>query len=248
MDARALVLVLVVGCGDAALQPDAPFDASGDALDRGPPPTPPDGLVAWIAFGGSAVTGHLYEVVWGGPFHSAVGPGYRGKGTTMDGERQYALVDTTQHLGSRLNFAGAFTLAAWVRADRMPTEFETVLSRSYGVADESSFALVIDSSMRVRYDSQGGSSVTSDHSVPVGTWTHIASTFDGSAKRVFINGVLAGSGDSNIPVEWDHRYIIMGADEGMSEFKATHHLLGIIDEVMFFERALSEAEIASIAK
>jgi len=75
--------------------------------------------------------------------------------------------------------------------------------------------------------------------LPLNTWTHLATTYDGSALRLYVNGALvssiAASGNivtSNMPLR-----IGGNAIWGDEYFK------GRIDEVRLYNRALSQAEI-----
>jgi hypothetical protein len=82
----------------------------------------------------------------------------------------------------------------------------------------------------------------------LGKWTHVAITFDGTMKRIYAAGALEASETAPVPVTWDHKYVFMGADEGTYELEASHHLLGTIDEAMFFDRALSQDELAALGR
>lgn len=230
---------LLVGCDapDAAVPlPDA--SPSPDAYE----PTPPAGIVAWLSFDPSNdPVRNRYQLAFGGFFGTAYGPGYRGKGITMDGYLQYGFVQDEK----AMQFQGAFTMAAWVRADRVPADIEFIVSRSYGNADELSMALFVDSSMHLRFVSQGGASLVSTTALTVGEWTHVALSFDGTNKRVFINDTLAGT-EASPPFVWDDHPLFFGADEGASVTAAKNYLFGVIDEVMFFDRALDASELAGL--
>jgi MSHA biogenesis protein MshQ len=231
--------MLFVGCGtpDPAL---ATADASvPDAFE----PTPPAGIVAWLSFDASDdPIRNRYQVAFGGPFFSAYGPGYRGRGITMDGVEQYALVTDYD----AMKFTGPFTIAAWVRADRVPSDFETIVSRSYGDQDELSLGLFIDSALHLRYVSQGGASLATTTALTVGESTHVALSYDGTTKRVYVNDALAGTETAPVPVTWDDHPFFFGADEGASITLANDHLLGVIDEIMFFDRALDATELVGL--
>jgi hypothetical protein len=237
---QAVAMILLIGCGSPeAPVPDASRDASPDVYE----PTPPAGIVAWLSFDPSDdPVRNRYQLVFGGPFSSAYGPGYRGRGITMDGEQQYALFPDSE----TMQFAGAFTIAAWLRVDHVPTNVEFILSRSFGDADELSLALAVDSTMHLRYVSQGGATLVSTTELTVGEWTHVALSFDATTKRVFLDDTLAGSEEAPLPFTWDDHHLFFGADEGASITLANDHLLGVIDEIMFFDRALDANELSGL--
>jgi hypothetical protein len=184
-----------------------------------------------------------YHAACAGPFSQVFGhAGYIANGFWLDGASQYGLV---QQRPSKLDFANAFTFTAWVHVDRIPTDFAVIVSRSFGTGSDSSLALLVDSSMHLRYDSQGGGSVTSAHALPLATWTHVALTYDGTVKRVFINGTLDATETAPAPVTWDDHAIMFGADEETSVSDVGHRMTGTLDEVMFFDRALDASELVS---
>src|SRR6185295_10030858 len=75
----------------------------------------------------------------------------------------------------------------------------------------------------------------SNRPVPLNSWSHVAVTFDGSMLRLYINGVDAGSRAAtgtllpSLPEA--------GMLGGASAFAGT------IDELRFYRRALSQAEV-----
>lgn len=244
MGARALMVVAILGCGGSGTGTDV-----GAAPDSMPDVVAPSGLVAWFDFNNS-----LYDtssdhrlMATGGSFAAFLADGYHSGGCYMDGISQYGLVDSMSSPDRSLDFAGAFTVAVWVRPERMPADFEVIASRSYGSGTDSSYALAIDSMLRLRYDSQGGASLVGGTPLALGEWAHVVLTYDGADKRVFVNGVLDGSGPAAGPVGWDHRYLFFGADEEASSLKAGHHFKGSLDDVMLFDRALASSEIAALA-
>jgi len=74
--------------------------------------------------------------------------------------------------------------------------------------------------------------------LPVNTWTHLASTFDGSTVRLFVNGVQVASQAQTAAFQTTTATLQIGADAYTTEYFA-----GLIDEVRVYNRALSAAEI-----
>ncbi|NDJ55177.1 MAG: LamG domain-containing protein, partial [Chloroflexi bacterium] len=85
-------------------------------------------------------------------------------------------------------------------------------------------------------------------SAPLGsglnTWVHVAATYDGSAWQLYINGSAAGSRTANSIKPGDVIFdnISWGIGSGTAQ-GADRYFQGTIDEVLIFNRALSEAEL-----
>jgi hypothetical protein len=76
-------------------------------------------------------------------------------------------------------------------------------------------------------------------------WQHIAVTFDGDAKRLFVNGVQSPSVATDEDVVFDGAPLLIGCDRD----SGTHvrFFVGQIDEVVVYKAALTAAEIVALA-
>ena len=72
----------------------------------------------------------------------------------------------------------------------------------------------------------------------INTWTHLAETYDGSAVRLYINGVLASSSPATGAITTSTSPLQIGGDSIYGQYFA-----GLIDEVRIYDRALSASEI-----
>ncbi len=88
---------------------------------------------------------------------------------------------------SFLSDRGAFTLAAWIRPQTYGDRIGLV-----GQNDAIEFGLISPGTVQVW--TPGGGQVTTAYPFPLGTWHHIATSGDGSALRVYFDGVQAASG------------------------------------------------------
>jgi hypothetical protein len=73
--------------------------------------------------------------------------------------------------------------------------------------------------------------------VPLGTWSHVAATYDGSMLRLYINGAEAGSRPASGP-------LMPASPPEAGMLGGILAFAGTIDEVRLYRRALSAAEIA----
>ena len=83
------------------------------------------------------------------------------------------------------------------------------------------------------------------NSVPSGTSSHVAVTFDGAYLRLFINGVEDGASPVETgfdTVDYGPQDVLIGAGNFSNPYERRFD--GIIDEVRIWDHARSEAEIA----
>lgn len=85
------------------------------------------------------------------------------------------------------------------------------------------------------------------NSVPVNIWTHVVATFDGTTKKIYLNGVLVNSAAAAIPNEvTKESYSNIISGDYFSPSSTLLSFNGTIDEMAFWNRSLSATEIASI--
>jgi Concanavalin A-like lectin/glucanases superfamily len=72
------------------------------------------------------------------------------------------------------------------------------------------------------------------------TWTHIATTYDGTSQRLYINGVLVATKAQTGTIAAGNQPLRIGGNNVSGEF-----FQGLIDEVRVYNRALSAAEITT---
>lgn len=145
-----------------------------------------------------------------------------------------------------LDLTNGMTLEAWVNPTVL-TGFRNVISKE---RTTNAFAYVLSANnnasnvnnqrpnSRIRTGSTNRT-VNGNVKLPLNTWTHIASTYDGANFRFFINGVQVSSiaATGNIPITTNMLRI------GGSPNLGAQYFAGLIDEVRIYNRALSQSEI-----
>jgi len=146
------------------------------------------------------------------------------------------------------DFAGAFTLSLWLSIDALDPP-GVAFARAYAMTDQYSYGLWHDvggeaffGTWDVGRDTQHW--LTVDGVFTATEWTHLAGVWDGVQKCLYIDGApqcrssgATGYGDNGLTIG-------AGPTRGGS---TRYHFDGLIDEVRLYRRALTPAEIASLA-
>ena len=161
------------------------------------------------------------------------------KAVQLDGDDALNLSTSAQVISLDQN--AAFTIAGWV----YPESDGVILSKWSEATDykqELIFRLVSGGTLQLTNST--GTSINSSSSIPTNTWSHLAATFDGSQVRFYINGTLDSSGGWSNPTAAGtiDSEIMLGARMGATA--PTGHFTGKLDEIMVFDQALSQTEIA----
>jgi len=89
--------------------------------------------------------------------------------------------------------------------------------------------------------------VISSNSLPVGEWTHVAGTYDGTSLKIYFNGVVEEEGIyTNNIFPGTNDLAIGGVVGGAPLGECISQFLGLIDEPAIYNRALSASEIQAI--
>jgi Concanavalin A-like lectin/glucanases superfamily len=138
-----------------------------------------------------------------------------------------------------------WTLAAWVFAKANP-----VVDERWEVAEKAgAYWLNIRSDTRkVRAGGIFGGKwvyLDSTAAVPLNKWTHVAATYDGTAVKVYVNGVLSGSTPATGPTFVNDNPLTVGAKNRRDLLPPTLEALfcGGIDDFRLYNRALTGAQV-----
>ncbi|HJU47198.1 MAG TPA: LamG-like jellyroll fold domain-containing protein, partial [Gaiellaceae bacterium] len=217
-------------------------DTSGNAQTSAPVTVTvdPTGMVA--AYGFEETTGT-----------AATDRSGKGNGGTLNGPTR-----TTGKFGSALSFDGvndwvtvpasasldlstAMTLEAWIRPSGLGG-WRTVLMRedasfyTYGIYADTSTGRPSGNAVVGGEDID----VRASSAVPTDAWTHLAATYDGTAVRLFVNGVQAAQLPAAGAIASAAGPLHIGGNGIWPEW-----FVGLIDEVRIYNRSLTATEIQS---
>jgi len=168
--------------------------------------------------------------------------GIVGGALEFDGTDGYVSVPSS----SSLQLTSALTIAGWIKANSWDSGNEVDPIARKGEGNPNNYQLaVVDG--RATFYLDGGEADDDGFvgNTPLNTdqWYHIAATWDGVAVRIYVDGVVDNdpSDSRGDVIGTDTRPFYLGGRSG------TDLLDGTLDDIRLYNRALSEAEIKSLA-
>jgi hypothetical protein len=144
-----------------------------------------------------------------------------------------------------LDLATAMTLEAWVKPSNV-TGYKAILCKENGTSnlayalcanDNNSKKLLTNAPIYSRWKYQYTSTGTTK--LPLNTWTHITSTYDGTTLRFFVNGAQVSATAATGNMVTTTNMLRIGGTPAMGG----QYFAGLIDEMRIYNRALNQAEI-----
>ena len=181
--------------------------------------------------------------------------GTHGQAIALNGTTQYASVAHNASLAT-ITTANAVTMAAWIRPGVVATQ--NLISKSvngsvngYELCLSTSGALPSSQRMFVRFNQQTSGDTyrvnsTTQYNGLIGTWIHVAATYDGATIKLYVNGVLESSLPAAITIASNTLPLAIGAQVNATG-TASRWFQGALDEARLYDRALSAEEIAALA-
>lgn len=156
-----------------------------------------------------------------------------------------------------LRVTNALTLEAWVNPSTVSGSIpHTIVSKfDYpftGIGQQSSYYLGLTNGRVMFMLSGTGSARTnttlvSTQTLPINQWSHLAATYDGTAMRIFINGVMVTKQTYTGGIFAGNLNLGLGnIPPSPAYFGMANLFAGLLDEVSLFQRALSEFEVQAI--
>ena len=116
-----------------------------------------------------------------------------------------------------------FSAAAWIKLDMAPPQLP-----GCAMVKGSMWSICVNPDMQPAFGSFAAAAT-----LTVGTWHHIAISYDGKSRRIVLDGVEAGVTAASIPSEMGQ--LVLGAE-----------LIGMADDARIYEGVLTDDEIAEL--
>ncbi|MFI7150159.1 LamG-like jellyroll fold domain-containing protein [Nonomuraea sp. NPDC050022] len=242
---------------------DGPMDLYARSVDKagdvGPeyryhfwagPGTPPNGHWKLDGYAEPAVVDDSRNAHHGtftkGPAKWA--PGRHGDALWLDGATGYVSTEG----GSTVDTSKSFSVSAWVKLDRLDTDWRTAVSQSGSTI--SGFFLQYNPNVKkwhfvlpaTNADTAARDVAESAGPAVAGRWTHLVGMYDAAAKkiRIYVDGVPGTTGDHLTPWKATGSVQLGRAQVGG---QAVNYWPGSLDEVRVYDRALTLDEIHDLA-
>jgi hypothetical protein len=215
----------------------------------------PSGLVGWWKMDGNVSDASVnanHATAFGAPSYVT---GVSGQAIALNGTTQYASVADNASLGT-VTSTNAVTMAAWIRPSLVATQ--NLISKSvngsvngYELCLSTSGALPSSQRVFVRFNQQTSGDTyrvnsTTQYNGLLGSWIHVAATYDGATIKLYVNGALESSLPAAITIAANTLPLALGAQVNGSG-TASRWFQGTMDDARLYDRALSDAEIAALA-
>jgi len=194
----------------------------------------PTGMVDWWPADGhpNDIFGNVQGSPAGGFYYV---PGESGEAFHFDGVSGFIS-------NNAANIAVPWTACMWVNYSHTPQP-----TGSAGLLEDGTYSVKLEqygsATHNIGISQLGYADSTFNYAAPTNTWVHLAFVATSSSVTLYANGVSKGGITTNsFPLP--RKYV--GAGYVTSSAKYIDQMLGSLDELMLFNRALSQAEVASI--
>ena len=170
-------------------------------------------------------------------------PGKSGTAASFNGTSDQIIVPDSPSL--RLN---QFSIVLWVNPQQIKSDSQPLVVKENSSGGQRNYALVIAANtMNVRYAVWAGDCATKFAANSVGqlamnTWNQIAFTYDGTAERFYLNGILDSTNAASTGSLCQAAVPVKIGKE-VSVFQGFN---GMLENVQIYNQALSAANVASL--
>jgi hypothetical protein len=140
-----------------------------------------------------------------------------------------------------------YTVSVWASFGASSEYHQPVLGKSITLASalDTFYLWFMPSSGNMVFETSSGTGVDGMGTPAMNLvgWHHYAASWDGTTKRLYVDGVLGAMAATTIVSSTEPIYIGTDADNGA----VTDELTGALDELRVYDHALSDGEVAELA-
>lgn len=132
----------------------------------------------------------------------------------------------------------ALTIEAWIQPSQLPNAGERM-----GIVDvEGQYGFFLHPEGQIQCTAGGGQQIAAN--IQVGRWTHVACTYDGANRLVYVDGVVISTATGGPLPTNGTMGMTIAANNGPG---AASRLIGMVDQLRLWSRALTGNEICRSA-
>lgn len=168
------------------------------------------------------------------------GQAFSFNGTTGD-----VLIPTS----TTLNLAAGYTIAFWINIPAAPSADNTILINKWVNGLEDKFTGINANGKIVFYLfelTSPGANLISATALSFNTWHYVAATYDGANENIYIDGLFDASQVASGDISNNNGSLCFAHNASRAAYDDTY-FAGDLDEIRWYSRALSGAEIAALA-
>jgi hypothetical protein len=145
----------------------------------------------------------------------------------------------------------AYTIAIWAYPEALPSEESCAFTKPSGLPnyDGNSFSLCFDKGGKP-YEYTTKASAPQEQTLygpplPVMQWHHLAASWDGVAKKLYVDGTAQGQ--VVFEIYFDDGIPVVGADANVDATNPRAFWTGILDDAVLYDRVLTQEELCALA-
>ena len=163
--------------------------------------------------------------------------GKRNYSLAFDGTDDQVSVTSPSNIPSG---ATAFTTAVWIKPSSTANNKYITMWGVSGVSGTMNALIWYGTTSSVAQAFYGNDLQTATDSVPVSTWTHVVATYDGTTRKIYLNGALSTSDTPTAPNVTANQTLYIGSVGGSAYFP------GQIDDARVYNYALTATQVKTL--
>ncbi len=138
---------------------------------------------------------------------------------------------------------GKLSICLWARWNGLTGKWQGLIAKQSSWGDrQTMWSLVADIDMgKVQFYHELSPRIGGDPVLPIGQWTHVAVSCDGTTATMYIDGEPTGSGPFSLPSA-TQAPVILGACQPDGQ----HPFNGVLDDIRLYDQGLSQEQVLAV--